>query len=943
MNIRFKLNGKQVSLESEPQKKALEILKELGINSVRKGCDEEGKCGNCTILLGGKTVNSCMLLAAQMDGREILTVEGLSKGRRLHPIQKAFIDAGVVQCGYCTPAQILAVKALLDRTKSPTRDEITDALSGVLCRCTGYKQLFNVFDILSKGKRPQDFTPEYKKSYRVVGKITPKIDAEQLVRAEDSFVEDLITRDTLHVYLLTSPHPHAEIVSIDTAEAQEVPGVEYILTHKNSPKTFYTPAGQTYPEPSPYDRQVIGRKMRFIGDRVAAVAATSRETARTAAGKIKVKYRLLKPVLTVEEARRRGAPIIHDRDTSLDPLDIGGDPKRNLVCFTRGGLGDVEKGLRAARVVVDRTYTTPHIQHTPLEPHTCLSYMKNGRLIIHTSIQTPFHAQRIIANILDIPENKVRVIKEKVGGGFGAKQDVGVEDIAAAITYQTGKRVYIRLTRREEFTLTRTRRPMTIRVKAGADKTGKLTALSIRIVADAGAYGPHCLTVPMNGCSKTLPLFTCKNMAYEVRSYYTNNIIPGAYQGYGVPQGNYAIHMTLAELADRLHMDFTELISKNIVRKGFRLEILKQLGEGKEGLAQKISSCGLAECIRAGRARVRRWEKTRPSADRDVVTGTGTAVMMQGSGLPGIDGANAEIRMLGDGTFMLCIGGADLGTGEDTVAAKIAAEELCVDVDRIAVTAADTDTTPFDKGSYASSGTFFTGSAAYRAALNMRRQIIQASAGILGEKPSSLRMKYPGVVTGRYRKLTYKEIARITQSGTGTGQLITPGAFTTDTSPIPYAAHFARVSLNKLTGMVKVDKYYAVHDCGIPINPDLAKGQVYGAIMKTIGHTFYEQLVFDGEGRCLNPDFSGYPIPGIADLPEEFDVDLVEVADPITPYVGKSISEIACNGASAAIGIALHNAAGIWMRSWPFTPERILKELKKVGREDARAQAVGTG
>ena len=931
MRVRFKLNGKQISLDAPVETKALEILKSLGVNSVRKACDEEGKCGCCTILLDGKTVNSCLLTAPQLDGREVVTVEGLSKGRRLHPIQRAFIDAGVVQCGYCTPAQILGVKSLLDRTKSPTREETTDALSGVLCRCTGYQQLFNVIDILSKKKRPQDFTPEYKKSYRVVGKITPKIDAVQLVRAEDSFVEDLITKGTLHVYVLRSPHPHAEIVSIDTSAAEKVPGVEYVLTHENSPKKFYTQAGQSYPEPSPYDMQVIGRKMRFMGDRVAAVAAASREIAKEAAGKIKVRYKILKPVFTVEEAKKKGAPVIHDRDTSLDPLSIGGDPRRNLVCSIKGGLGDVKKGLRDAHVVVERTYDTPHIQHTPLEPHTCLSYMKNGRVIIHTSIQTPFHAQRIIANILGIPENKVRVIKEKVGGGYGAKQDVGVEDIAATITYQTGKRVYIRNTRREEFTFTRTRRPMTITVKAGADRRGKLTALSISTVADAGAYGPHCLTVPMNGCSKTLPLFTCDNMAYEVNSYYTNNIIPGAYQGYGVPQANYAIHMTLAEVADRLHMDFDELLAKNIVRKGYRLEILKQLGEGKEGLAQKISSCGLTKCIEKGRATLRKWEKTEVATDEDVVTGTGMAVMMQGSGLPGIDGANAEIRMLGDGTFMLSIGGADLGTGEDTVAAKIAAEELCVDADRIAVTSADTDTTPFDKGSYASSGTFFTGNAAYKAAVKMRRLMVEAAAGMLGEPPSGLKIGYPGVVSGKKRELTYREIAIATQSGTGVGQLITPGVFTTDTSPIPYAAHFAQVSVNKLTGMVKVDKYYAVHDCGIPINPDLAQGQVYGAVVKTIGHTFHEQLIFDDKAHCLNPDFSGYPIPGIADLPREFEVDLIEVADPITPYVGKSISEIACNGASAAIGIAIHNAAGIWMRSWPFTPEKVLNELRRLG------------
>ncbi|MBN2407746.1 MAG: molybdopterin-dependent oxidoreductase [Elusimicrobia bacterium] len=930
MLIRFRLNGKNISIDRPVGRKVLPILKELGINSVRKGCDEEGKCGNCSILLDGVLTNSCMLLAPQIDGKEILTVEGLSDGGKLHPIQKAFIEAGVVQCGYCTPAQILAAKALLDRKKDPPKEDIADAFSGILCRCTGYKQFYNVFEILKHGKKGSDFTREYRKGYRIVGKETPKIDAEQLVRAEDSFVEDLIPENVLHVHVLRSPHPHAEIVSIDTERAEKLPGVEYILTHKNSPKTYYTQAGQSYPEPSPYDRRVINRKMRFIGDRVAAVAADSPETALKAASMIKVTYRLLKPVFSIDEARAKGAPVIHKRDTSIDPLDIGGDPSKNLVCSNKGGIGDVGKGFDDADIVIERTYSTGHIQHTPMEPHTCYSYMHNGRLVIRTSVQTPFHVRRIVASILGLPESKVRVVKEKVGGGFGAKQDAGIEDLAATLTYRTGKPVYIRLTRKEEFLFTRTRRPLRIKVKMGATKAGKITAISINIAADAGAYGPHCLTVPMNGCSKTLPMFKCDNMAYEVSSYYTNNIVPGAYQGYGVPQANFAIHMTMAEIAGKLGIDLIEFIEKNIVKTGYRLEILKQLGEGKEGLAQKISSCGLGECIEKGRKRYRGWKTGKSRTKANVVTGKGMAIMMQGSGIPGIDAANATIKMLGDGTFMLFVGGADLGTGEDTVAAKIAAEELQIDMKSIAVTAADTDTTPFDKGSYASSGTFFTGSAAYRAASEMKRLIISAAAAVLDVGPGTLSLRYPGAVyASKSRHISFKDLAIATQSGTGCGQLIASGAFTTDKSPIPYGAHFAQVAVNTLTGKVDVLKYYAIQDCGVPINPNLAKGQVYGAVMKTIGHTFYEVLKFDGKGNCLNPNFTNYPIPGICDLPEEFDVDLIEVSDPITPYVGKSISEIACNGASAAIGIAINDAAGIWLDSWPFTPDKIISALKE--------------
>ncbi|MCD6311023.1 MAG: molybdopterin-dependent oxidoreductase, partial [Elusimicrobia bacterium] len=678
MKIKFNLNGKAVEIEVPAEKKVLYILKDLHINSVRKGCDEEGKCGNCAILLDGKLINSCLLIAPQINGKNITTVEALSKGGKLHKIQQAFIDAGLVQCGYCTPAQILAVKALLDEVKKPSRKQINDALSGVLCRCTGYKQIYNAFDILCKGKKAKDFTAEYKKDYRVVGKITPKIDALQMVKAEDSYVEDYVAPDALHLYVIGSPHPHAEIVSIDTSKAEKMEGVEYILTHKNSPKTWYTQAGQSYPEPSPYDQQVINSKMRFIGDRVAAVAATSLELAQKAASQIKVKYKILKPVFTIEEASAKGAPVIHDRDSKkLDPLDVGANPKRNLVCKNSGGIGNTGKGFAQAAVTAEATCSTPPIQHTPMEPHTAYAYMKNGRLIIHTSVQTPFHVRRIVASILGLAENKVRVIKEKVGGGFGAKQDCGVEDLVGTIAYQSGKAVYYRISRKDEFTI-RTRPAMFMTVKAGSDKNGKLTALTIKTKADVGGYGPHALTVPMNGCAKTLPLFTCANMSYEVASYYTNNIVSGAYQGYGVPQTNFTVHIVLAQLARKLGMDFNTFLSKNLVSKGYRIDILKQLGEGREGLVQKLSSCGLQECIKQGLKKYNKWSNKKTSPEDEIVQGKGMAVMMQGSGIPGLDAANAMVKMISDGTFMLYIGGADLGTGEDTVAAKVVAEELGV-------------------------------------------------------------------------------------------------------------------------------------------------------------------------------------------------------------------------------------------------------------------------
>ncbi len=930
MKVKFNLNNIPTEIEASVGKKVTSILKDLNINSVRQGCDEEGKCGNCAVIMNGKLVNSCMLIAPQIEGKNIITVEGLSKGRELDKIQQAFIDAGLVQCGYCTPAQILAARVLLDEVPKPSIEQINDAFNGVLCRCTGYKQIYNMFEILNNGKTAKDFCEEYKQDFRVVGKITPKNDAIQMVRAEDCYVEDYVRPDALHLYILRSPHAHAEVESIDCSEAEKIPGVEYILTHENSPKTWFTQAGQSYPEPSAYDQQVIGPKVRHIGDRVAAVAAISYDLAKKAARKIKVKYKVLPAVFNIVDAAKDGAPIIHDRDLSLDPIDIGGDPRKNIVARNKGGMGDTEQGFKEADAVIERTYTMPHIQHTPMEPHTAYAYMKNGRLIIHSSVQTPYHVRRIVSNILGIDENQIRVIKEKVGGGFGCKQDCGVEDLVGTIAYQSGRPVYLRYTRKEEFLYGRTRRPLEITVKVGLKKDGMMSALALDTKADSGAYSPHCLTVPMNGCSKTLPLFTCQNMSYNVTAYYTNNIVPGAYQGYGVPQTNFAIHLTIAELCKELGLDFNEVLPKNLVSTGYQLDILKQLGEGKEGIAQKISSCGLQDCIDKGFKRYHKWPNN-ADEKKNLAQGKGFAVMMQGSGIPGIDAANAAIKMAGDGTFILHIGGADLGTGEDTVAQKIAAEELGVDQENITVLAADTDVTPFDKGSYASSGTFFTGNASYRAANNMRIKIIQAAADILNLKESEVRI-FPGnkgKVGSETKQLTFKELAYNTQSGGGCGQLIASGAFITDEAPIPYAAHFAQVTVNKNTGIVEVDKYYAVHDCGIPINPDLAKGQVYGAIMKTIGHSFYEALEFDDKGKSLNANYTGYPIPNIEDMPAEFDVDLLEVEDPITPYVGKSIGEIACNGASICIALAIHEATGIWLREWPFRPEKVLAALEK--------------
>ncbi|MBP7653028.1 molybdopterin-dependent oxidoreductase Mo/Fe-S-binding subunit [Candidatus Dependentiae bacterium] len=956
MKIKVMLNGSPKQFYTEPGEKVRDLLHREGILSVRNGCDGEGSCGNCSIILNGKVVNSCLLVAPQIDGKEIITVDYFSKNRELTAIQTAFIDSGIVQCGYCTPAMVLAIHNLFEKFDNPDKTQIKDALSGIFCRCTGYEQIFDAVNLAAKLRKDKNFkckiAPDFRDDLRVVGKAKRKVDGAKLARGEKAYVEDMVDQGACYLKMMRSPHAHAYIKNIDTSEAEKIPGVVYILTHKNCPDIYYNQAGQGYPEPSPYDRKLISEKVRHVGDRVAAIVAESMEIAEEAAKKIKVEYDVLKPVLSIDEAASENAPIVHnsileyvvgapdniDEDNKkaiakdgkiIYQFPIHANPRKNIAAGVEGGIGDIDKGFAEADVILEREYESKQVQCTPVEPHVVYTKMDGDRLVIHASTQVPWHLRRIVARILNVSENKIRVIKERVGGGFGAKQDIVLEEVPAYLTWITGRSIFQRFTREEEFIASRTRHVMKIKVKLGAKKDGQLTAVYMDLKANTGPYGSHCLTVPMNACSKSLPLFLCDNVRFKVTTYYSNIPPTGAYQGYGAPQGSFALQTAAAELSNQLGLNYLDFIEKNRVGDGVMLEILKCLGEGREGIPQRVSSCGLEPALKKGSEMIN-WRKKETSNDPDIKIGKGVVIIQQGSGLPGLDAANAEVKMLGDGSFMLLIGGTDLGTGLDTVAVKMAAECLCVDMDKIDIIAADTDVTPFDVGAYASSGTYFSGGAALNAAEKMKEKIIEVASEILKENKSKIKLIYPGTAQGENGSVSFAKIAEYTTTGTGPGQLISTACFTTDKASIPYGAHFCQVAVNIRTGEIKIQKYYALQDCGTPVNPELALGQIYGGALKTIGHSLYEEMILDKNGTCLNPNFLDYKVPMINDLPEDFKAELVYTNDPFGPYGAKSVSEIACNGAAPAISIAIFDAAGIWMRKWPFTPESILKELKKL-------------
>ncbi|HWQ08934.1 MAG TPA: molybdopterin cofactor-binding domain-containing protein, partial [Holophaga sp.] len=620
MKVAFKLNGRAVAWDCEPNETLRDALRRKGVISVRNGCDGEGSCGLCAVILDRKPVNSCQLLAVQVDGCEVVTVEHFSKDRKLSIVQRALVDAACVQCGYCIPAVVLAIEDLLARDPDPDREAIADALAGTLCRCTGYEQFFNAVRIaarrISDPAYTESMAPEFAPDLRHVGKDREKIDAAYLVRGERAFVEDRVDAGACHLLMLGSPHAHAWITSIDTSKAEAMPGVVAIVTHQNCPDRVYTTAGQGYPEPSPYDQRMFPRKVRHVGDRVAAVLAESIEEAQAALEAIEVEYEVLKPVLSIAEAKAPGAPVVHhgkvsyvvgeppkgssvEGDDRDDPViyqfPLHADPHRNLAASVADGIGDLEKGFAEADVVIERTYTCNRVQCTPLEPHVVYAKVDGGRLVIHASTQVPWHVRRIVARAIGIPELKVRVIKERVGGGFGAKQDIVLEDVAGYMAWTTGRPVLYRYSREEEFKVSRTRHGMEVTVKLGAKRDGQLTAVLMRVDADTGPYGQHCLTVPMNAVSKSLPLVLCDNARFEVKTYYTNLSPAGAYQGYGAPKGSFGLQAAMAELAAELGMDQLDLLEKNRVRSGSRIEILRSLGEGRPGAAVTLGECGLGE------------------------------------------------------------------------------------------------------------------------------------------------------------------------------------------------------------------------------------------------------------------------------------------------------------------------------------------------------------
>jgi putative selenate reductase molybdopterin-binding subunit len=764
--------------------------------------------------------------------------------------------------------------------------------------------------------------------FKVVGKNERKVDGVGLVTGRPKFVADLVLADTLCVKILGSPHAHARILSIDSSEAEALEGVVCVLTHENTPATRHTTAGQGYPEPSPYDARMFDTKVRFVGDRVAAVAAETERIASEALKRIRVEYEELPAVLSIDEARTKGAPVIHDEEDSTGIYDAA----KNIVADVDIDVGDVAKGFEESDVIVETTCETQFAQHAPIETHVVLAYLDSDeRLVLRTSTQVPFHVRRIVAYTLGIPMHRIRVIKPRIGGGFGTKQEVLLEDIAGLVTLRTGRPALLALTRAEEFIAARTRHPMRVRVKLGAKKDGGLHAIEMEALSNTGAYGAHGLTVLANTGSKTLPLYNkAANAHFYGQALYTNMPVPGAYRGYGATQGYFPLETAMDELAERLSIDPIDLRDLNHIRVGETSPIFEKLGEGREGVSQTIKSCELARCIEVGAERIG-WSEKRGKRRKEGawVHGLGMSIMMQGSGIPEIDMAAATIKMNEDGSFNLLIGATDLGTGSDTILAQMAAEVLGVPLEKIIVTSSDTDVTPFDVGAYASSTTYVSGTAVVRAAEKVREQILTVAGPLLEEEPGALRLENESAVAPDGKAVGLDRVCQRAMYESDQFQISATASFVPSESPPPFLANFAEVAVDRETGAVRVLHYVAAADCGVAIHPKLAEGQLEGSIANGIGYALTEEMQFSARGRVRNPSLFDYKIPGALDMPK-LDVILVDSYEPTGPMGAKSVGEIGINGPIPTIANAIYDAVGVRLRETPFTPERVLAALREV-------------
>lgn len=742
-----------------------------------------------------------------------------------------------------------------------------------------------------------------------------KKDAMALVTGKPVYTDDIAPKDCLVVKVLRSPHAHAEILEIKKDIAEKLPGIVCVLTYEDVPQKRFTMAGQTYPEPSPYDRLILDKRVRFVGDAVAIVAGETEKAVDQAMKVIKVKYDVLEPVLDFHEAKDNPI-LVHPEDNWQALCPVGADNKRNLCASGLEEHGDVDKVIAESDVVVENTYHTKAVQQTMMETFRTYTQMDTyGRLNIISSTQVPFHVRRILSNALDIPKSKIRVIKPRIGGGFGAKQTVVAEVYPAIVTLKTGRPAKIIYTREESLIASSPRHEMEIKVRIGANKDGHIRGIEVKTLSNTGAFGEHGpTTVGLSG-HKSIPLYSkAEAFRFQYDVVYTNKMSAGAYRGYGATQGIFAVESAINELAVKLNMDPVALREMNLTREGDVMHAY---------YGETANSCTLDRCLERT-AEMIGWKEKYPRRvmPDGKIRGVGIAMAMQGSGISSVDTGSVSIKINDDGFYALTIGASDMGTGCDTILSQMAADCLDCSVDDIIVYGVDTDVSPYDSGSYASSTTYVTGMATVKACQTLVDKMKAYGAEKLscsvddvefdGEKVYSLKDG---------SSISRKDIGNAIMCA-GENALFATEAHSSPVSPPPFMAGAVEVEVDPETGSVKLIDYAAVVDCGTVVNPNLARVQVEGGLVQGIGMALHENITYNEKGELAENSLMQYKIPTRMDM-GKLRVEFDSSYEPTGPFGAKSIGEIVINTPAPAIAQAIYNATGLRFTELPITPEKI--------------------
>ncbi|MCX5380007.1 molybdopterin-dependent oxidoreductase [Streptomyces sp. NBC_00091] len=894
----YLVNGKDFQEEPAPGQCLRSFLRALGHFGVKKGCDA-GDCGACTVWLDGTPVHSCITPAFRAEGHEVTTIEGLGSPGDLHPVQRRFRDAPGFQCGFCTAGMIMTSATFTEAQKA----DLPRALKGNLCRCTGYRA---IEDAVKGIAHVETAMPG-----RAVGTSVGAPAAEDVVTGRAEFTMDTRMEGMLHLKVLHSPHAHARIVSIDKSAALAVPGVHRVYTWQDVPRRRFTTAIHTDHLVDPDDTYVLDDTVRFAGQRVAAVLADTAGAAEEGCRRVAVEYEVLPAVFDPEEAMAEGAPQLHG---SEDPFVR--DSVHNLLLEIHSHIGDVDAGFAAADVVHEGTYFSPRVQHAHLETHGSIAWMEDGRLHVRTSSQSPSIAKVKLAYLFALRPDQLRVFCKRVGGGFGGKQEVISEDLAALAALDTGRPVCYEFTREEEFTTASPRHPMKLTVKLGAKADGTLTAFQVRNVSNTGAYGNHGGETLYAGGAAVM-IYRCPNKKYDAYSVYTNTVPSGALRGYGMTQPAFAVESAMDELALALHMDPLDLRRRNIVRPG---DSLVAMHDGPDDVMFNEDSLGKCIDLVAG-ALARTADQ--PSPGPGWLVGVGVASSLHETAPPTEHISEAWITLGDDLVYEVAVGTVEFGEGTSTAHVQIAANQLGTTPSRIRLVQSDTDRTGFDTGAFASAGLFVAGNAVLRAANAVRDRILEFAAAHTGVHVVMCTMDDEYVVCGDDRVALAELVAlarargiRFTAARKAYGS---PRSVTSNTQGF-------RIAVHPMTGEIRVLYSVQAADAGVLINPEQVRGQVDGGVAMGIGFALTENFQVDADGVMANPNLRNYRIPTYADVPRT-DLLLVGSSDSVGAMHSKGMAECCVNPVAPALANALRDATGVRFRELPLTPERIYSRL----------------